>query len=68
MHKAILFDQVPETGESTNVVVRVTQTVPQYVNHKMSFDNWFTSVPLQVYPYKKGALSMGTVYMTQIPN
>ena len=58
----------PDLGASSNVVVRLSQSVPRNVNHKIFFDNWLTSVPLQVYLKKEGILSLGTVRATRIPN
>ncbi|PSN38182.1 hypothetical protein C0J52_15046 [Blattella germanica] len=57
----------PDLGASSNVVVRLTQTVPRHVNHKIFFDNWFTSVPLEVYLHKEGISSLGTVRANRVP-
>ena len=42
-------DGAPDLGASSNVVVRLTQSVPRHHNYKIFFDNWFTSVPLEVF-------------------
>ncbi|CAG9575399.1 unnamed protein product [Danaus chrysippus] len=33
----------PDLGVSSNVVTRLTSTVPRNVNHNIFFDNWFNS-------------------------
>lgn len=56
----------PDLGASSNVVARLTHSVPDNVNHKIYFDNWFTSVPLQVHLAKRGILSLGTVRLNRL--
>ncbi|KAJ8970543.1 hypothetical protein NQ314_001183 [Rhamnusium bicolor] len=34
----------PDLGASSNVVVKLAKTIPQYLNHKLFFDNWFSSI------------------------
>lgn len=58
----------PDLGVSSNVVTRLTATVPRYVNHKICFDNWFNSPNLQVYLFKNGLLPLGTVRLNRVPN
>lgn len=64
----ILPDGFPDLGVSSNVVLRLTQTVPRHINHKIFFDNWFNSVPLQIYLTKQGLLPLGTVRINRVPN
>lgn len=63
----VIIPGAPDLGVSSNVVARLTQSVPRHVNYKIFFDNWFTSVPLMVYLRKEGLLSLGTVRATRIP-
>ncbi|XP_049809183.1 piggyBac transposable element-derived protein 3-like [Schistocerca nitens] len=62
----IIIPGAMDLGASSNVVVRLTQTVPRHVNHKLFFDNWFTSVPLEVYLHKEGIQSLGTVRSNRV--
>jgi hypothetical protein len=54
-------DGAPNLGASSNVVVKLTQSVPRHHNYKIFFDNWFTGVPLEVHLKKEGLLALGTV-------
>ncbi|CAH1991171.1 unnamed protein product [Acanthoscelides obtectus] len=58
---------VPDLGTSSNVVLKLAQRVPKHMNHKIFFDNWFTSVPLVVYLSKNGILPLGTARLNRIP-
>lgn len=40
-------------GASGNIVLRLASTIPDNQSHKLFFDNWFTSVDLQVTLQKK---------------
>ena len=51
----------PDIGSSSNVVVRLARRLPSDINHKLNIDNWFNSLPLQVYLKERGILSLGTV-------
>lgn len=62
----VVIPGAPDLGVSGNVVVRLTETVPRHVNHKIFFDNWFTSVPLEVFLQKVGILSLGTVRANRV--
>jgi hypothetical protein len=59
-------DAAPDLGASSNVVVRLTQSVPRHHNYKIFFDNWFTSVPLEVFLKKEGLLALGTVKANRV--
>lgn len=50
-----------------NTVVRLTRSVPSFCNHKLYFDNYFTSIPLLVYLRTRGILSLGTMRRDRIP-
>jgi hypothetical protein len=58
----------PDLGASANVVVRLSRCIPKNVNHKVYFDNYYTSVPLEIYLYKQGILSLGTIRKNRLPN
>lgn len=51
----------PDLGISSNVVVKLAQILPKHVNHKIFFDNWFTSVPLIVYLDPLGIVRLNRV-------
>jgi hypothetical protein len=59
-------DGAPDLGANSNVVVRLVQSVPRHHNYKISFDNWFTSLPLEVYLKKEGLLALGTVKANRV--
>lgn len=58
----------PDLGASSNVVVRLSRDIPKHVNHKLYFDNYYTSVPLLVYLHQQGILSLGTARRNRIPD
>lgn len=55
-------------GTSSNVVVKLAETIHRNQNYKLFFDNWFTSLPLLVYLTKEGILPLGTVRTNRLPN
>ncbi|XP_049306462.1 piggyBac transposable element-derived protein 1-like [Bactrocera dorsalis] len=58
----------PDLGATGNVVVRLTQTVPNFKNHIVYFDNFYTSLPLLVYLRSRGIYALGTVRANRLPN
>ena len=54
-------------GISGDVVLRLTEGLPEGENYKVFMDNWFTSYQLIVELKKKGLLSVGTVRQNRIP-
>ncbi|CAH2000458.1 unnamed protein product [Acanthoscelides obtectus] len=58
----------PDLGASSNVVVKLTESVPRNQNYKVFFDNWFTGLPLLVYLSKEGILPLGTVRKNRVPD
>lgn len=50
------------------VVVRLCRNVPENVNHKIYFNNYYTSLPLLYFLKRKGVLSLGTVRRNRIHN
>lgn len=51
-----------------NTVIRLTRLVPKFCNHKIYFDNYYTSIPLIAYLRTNGILSLGTMRRNRIPN
>lgn len=58
----------PDIGSSANVVVRLTQTVPDMANHILYFDKSHTSLPLLVYLLARGIYSFGKIRANRIQN
>ena len=58
----------PDIGASSNVVIRMVRTVPRNRNHRIYFDNWFSSVPLVHHLATQGIHSLGTIRRVRIPN
>lgn len=56
-----LLPSAPNLGMSSNVVARLSQTVPRHQNYKLFFDNWFASVELVTFLSKEGILPLDTV-------
>ncbi|XP_067616603.1 piggyBac transposable element-derived protein 1-like [Eurosta solidaginis] len=63
----IILPGTPDIGATGNVVIRLSQTVPNFVNHILYFDNFYTSLPLLVYLRARGIYSLGTVRANRIP-
>lgn len=59
---------VPDLGATSNVVVRLSQTVKDFAHHIIYFDNFYTSLPLLVYLRARGIYSLGTMRTPRIPN
>lgn len=52
----------PDLGSCANVVIRLTRNIPTFHNHKIFFDNYYTTIPLVVFLKKeRGILSLGTL-------
>lgn len=62
-----LVDGEEDCAASGNVVIQLSRAIPTNVNHKVYFDNYFTSPDLQLYLAKKGIWSIGTVRGNRIP-
>lgn len=52
---------IPDLGESWNVVLHLSQSLPSNSNYYLYFDNWFTSLPLLSHLATKGNWCCGTV-------
>lgn len=64
----VVLQGQPDLGSRFNVVVRLSQTVLNFVNHIEYFDNFYTSLPLLVYLRARGIYSLGTIRFNRIPN
>ena len=53
--------QYEHLQKSAQVVARLCKELPCHQNHKVFFDNWFTTLDLMLYMLKQGYLSVGTV-------
>ena len=51
----------PQYGFCTDVTLELCKSVPQNMNYKLYFDNYFTTIQLQVELKKLGIFSVGTV-------
>ena len=51
----------PDMCTSSNVVVRLAKIIPNSCNYKIYIDNWFNSIPLQIFMCESGILLLGTV-------
>lgn len=58
----------PNLGAAPNVVVRLSQKIPDFFNHVIYFDNFYTTLPLLVYLRSRGIFSLGTIRVNRIPN
>ncbi|CAF1289502.1 unnamed protein product [Adineta steineri] len=67
-NSGICYDYELYTGKSnqtqhgfcTDIVLKLSETSPRMKNHKVYFDNYFTTIRLQVELYKLGIFSAGT--------
>lgn len=62
------LDTEPDLGASANVVVRLLRNVTKDANHRVYFDNYYTSLPLITFLNKNGIYSLGTIRRNRIPN
>jgi hypothetical protein len=51
----------PEHGFCTDIVLKLCETIPRMMNYKLYFDNYFTTIQLQVELKKLGLFSIGTI-------
>lgn len=58
----------PDLGATSNVVVRLSRVIPTNKNHKLFFDNYYTSLPVMVYLKKRGTDTVGTFCRNRFPN
>lgn len=64
----VVLPDTPNLGACANVVVRLSQTVPDFKYHIIYFDNFYTSLPLLVYLRSRGIYSLGTIRSNRINN
>ncbi|KAF2879224.1 hypothetical protein ILUMI_26945 [Ignelater luminosus] len=57
----VCIEPEPDLENSSNVVAPLSRLVPRHKNYKLYFDNWYTSISLQVYLAKESILSLGAV-------
>lgn len=58
----------PDLGAAANVVSRLSQIMPDHLDHIVYFGNIYTTMPLMVYLYSRGINSLGTVRVYRIAN
>lgn len=58
----VLIPGVGDMGATSNVVVRLSQTINDLKNHILYFDNFYTSLPLLFYLRSRGIYSLGTPF------
>lgn len=63
-----VLPNTPDLGASANIVIRLSQTVPDFVNHIIYFDNMYTTIPLLVYLRSRGIFALGTIRANRIQN
>lgn len=64
----IIIDGTPDLGAASNVVVRLLKHVPNFVNHIINFNNFYTSLRLMVYLRSREMYALGTVGTNCVPN
>lgn len=57
-----------EHGFCTDILLKLCETVPRMMNHKHYFDNYFTTIRLQVELNKLGIFATGTVRANLLPD
>ncbi|KAF0708051.1 piggyBac transposable element-derived protein 2-like, partial [Aphis craccivora] len=58
----------PDLMANANVVVRLSRIIPENKNHRVFFDNYYTTIPLLTFMAKKGIHTLGTVRRNRLPN
>lgn len=62
-----LLPGIADLGACSNVVVRLSQSIPDMQNYIVYFDNFYTSVGLMVYLRSRGIFALGTVRANRLP-
>lgn len=57
-----------DIGESSNVVVRLCRPLTRNKEYRVYCDNYFNSAPRNIFLYKAGILSLGTIWTNRLPN
>lgn len=63
----VVLPGMPDLGACSNIVLRLSQTIPDFHHYILYFDNFYTSIPLLVYLRSRGIYSLGTVRNSRIP-
>ncbi|CAF4590981.1 unnamed protein product [Rotaria sp. Silwood2] len=50
-----------QNGFCTDIVLKLSETIPKMMNYKLYFDNYFTTIQLEVQLKKLGIFSIGTI-------
>lgn len=66
--EAQILDGEKYLGVSSKVVVRLARGIPRHINHKLFYDNYYTSIPLLVCLHSLGILAVGTVRSNHVIN
>ncbi|XP_055912797.1 piggyBac transposable element-derived protein 1-like [Eupeodes corollae] len=64
----VVQENASDLGASSNVVDRLSNKIPDNVNHIVYFDNFYTSLCLLTYLRSRGIYSLGTVRSNRVPN
>ena len=52
--------------KSAQVVAKLCQNLPSHKNHKLFFDNWFSTLELMLHLKNKGILAVGTIRLNRL--
>ncbi|XP_067625695.1 uncharacterized protein [Eurosta solidaginis] len=66
--KRPISPNTPDPGASSNIGIRLSKPISDFVHHILYFDNFYTSLPLLVYLQARGIYSLGTVRANRIPD
>ncbi|CAF1619795.1 unnamed protein product [Adineta ricciae] len=55
-------------GFCTDIVLQLSETIPRMKNYKLYFDNYFTTIRLEVELHKLGIYSVGTIRTNRLSN
>ncbi|CAF1455356.1 unnamed protein product [Rotaria magnacalcarata] len=58
----------PQYGFCTDIVLKLCETIPKMMNYKLYFDNYFTTIQLEVQLKKLGIFSIGTIRSNRLAN
>lgn len=65
---ALKYLPVPAIESTANAVIRLSQTVPNFINHIVYFHSFYITLPLRVYLWSTGIYTLGTIRSGPIPN
>lgn len=63
----VILPGMPDLGATSNVVVRLSQSIRDFSHHVIYFDNFYTSIGLLVYLRSRGIYSLGTIKANRVP-